>query len=280
MKPVKIGVGNEQQVRCLSVPANFFPTSTEIGVYSQVVTQDCANEENSYQDWTLQLDGTLHLYPRVFSPAMNGWNAGVCLNAVSDASDSKVNAAFCNNSANQQWRFDRRGSLKNTASGKCLSAPPDSWNVNGSEMVLQDCDLKAPEQVFPLQAQWGPLRVGSMCVNMPNDWQGDGYVLEAFDCNSTHAQWFWYDKNHNMIVGDYNGWKNQQNTGGRWCASSTGSTALGTEIVERACNVLDLSQRWILKPDGEFQHPASGLCLGVKDGIAKGNHLDLQTCDL
>lgn len=203
--------------------------------------------------------------------ALHGGNlvlrmGGNCLDVVSSgtANGSLLQLWWdCNQSGAQDWRLQANGTLRNPASGRCLSAPS---STPGTQLELRDCAAVSTQRLTPRPgAAVRFTALSNICLGAPN---GDN--AQARVCDATAADQLWH------VRGNTDGTLSLVVVDGR-CLDVQGSgTANGSVVQIWGCN-LSAAQKWRWRANGSLLNPNSGRCLDAGSG-ANGTNLRLWTC--
>lgn len=108
----------------------------------------------------------------------------------------------------------------------------------------------------------------SLCMDIRNGSIGRRGLLQAYNCNNTTAQRFFYTADTGALLVP---------------ADSDSATAQCVTLADNGEIMLwDCTgnewQRWSVGADGRIRLPHNGKCLGIRGGVASGNVIEIQTC--
>lgn len=107
--------------------------------------------------------------------------------------------------------------------------------------------------------------IGGKCLDDSGDLTADENKIQIWDCNSTSAQKWTYDANHQLV-----------GPGGKCLDIQWDNQTAGTPVWLYTCNS-STAQRWTVV--GKQIQSTAGLCLDVRDGVnADGTQVQLAKC--
>ncbi|MFI5733328.1 arabinofuranosidase catalytic domain-containing protein [Kribbella sp. NPDC051587] len=182
------------------------------------------------------------------------------------ADGTAIKLADCSSAGNQQWYPQADGTVRNPASGRCLTAAGTS---DGSALQLADCTAGALQQfVVPVL-----IHHRGSCVDVAGrDEGGNNAVVQLWSCQTLKgAGPLAKDQHWRYNVADHT-----IRTLGR-CLTANG-TADGTRLLLNDCTGSG-GQQWVPQPDGTVRNSQSGKCVSaVGAGTANGTALQLLSC--
>jgi cell wall-associated NlpC family hydrolase len=199
-------------------------------------------------------------------------NYSKCLDADSNsggANGTRLQIWDCNGGQNQQWIAGADGSLRSTASGRCLDAV-GGGTANGTPLQLYDCSGVAWQKWIGPPSPNGGNSVRSFgtgrCLDVPGAGISPGTRVQTWDCNGGAQQQWILDGTQLRVYADM-------------CLDAVGGgTTNGTQIQVWPCNG-DPQQQWTWGADGTVRSMPSGRCLDVVgDGLANDTRLQLWDC--
>jgi GH25 family lysozyme M1 (1,4-beta-N-acetylmuramidase) len=251
--PVALDLGG----KCLNDVANRSANGTRADIWT------CNG--STAQRWTYVQDGTVRIHGKCLVPP--GSNP---------ASGAKVALEPCTGRAIQQWWLTYPRSMKsslgaipitlrNPASGKCLSDPGRS-RTNGTGVVIGTCS-GLRNQAWTLPA--GPVssQIPGRCMDDNGNHTANGTKTDLWACNGSAAELWTTEPNGTVRIHGK-------------CLNAQGGGA-GSPVDLWSCNG-SAAQRWHLVPGGggvSLVNPASGLCLtDPGNATAKGAGLQIAGC--
>ncbi|MGW4464033.1 ricin-type beta-trefoil lectin domain protein [Micromonospora sp. NPDC004704] len=116
--------------------------------------------------------------------------------------------------------------------------------------------------------------IANMCIDLSGSLAEANRPIQSYNCNGTIAQKW----NFSTVPGQANANLGTLTVHDNWCAQPAANTA-GSALQLQKC-VGSTNQRLERLSTGQFKHPASGLCVAVRDGATvSGTPLVLATCD-
>lgn len=251
----------------------------------------------------------------------NSWSAGRVINIVTDRGKcldagggmgSLAKIWDCNNTAPQRWTIVGDNTIKNEASGACLSVVGSGWE-SGTLIQLAACDSTNEGQQWAAFGSDRSLRnIGSgLCADVVNNNDANGTPLQVYDCKpGTAAQAFkvrdalvrgkemtftslstgrCLDLGGSVLtIWDCNNTKSQRFSitsndqlkmdDGR-CLGVMGNGSNGSLIQRQNCNNNSSGQRWTMAGNGGIRNMQTARCLDVTDNRnVNGNPVQLYDC--
>ena len=219
------------------------------------------------QHWTYVQDGTVRIHGKCLAPP-----------SANPANRAKVVLKPCTGARVQQWWLTYPRSLKaslgtipitlrNPASGKCLSDP--GWSkTNGTRVVVGTCNgWKNQAWVLPA----GPVssQIPGRCMDDNGNHTANGTKIDIWVCNGSAAQQWTTAPDGTVRVH------------GRCLDVHGGGTSSGTHVDLWSCNG-SAAQQWHLVPGGggvSLVNPASALCLtDPGNATTRGTGLQIAAC--
>jgi GH25 family lysozyme M1 (1,4-beta-N-acetylmuramidase) len=252
--PVALDLGG----KCLNDVGNKSANGTQADIWT------CNG--STAQHWTYVQDGTVRIHGKCLVPPSSN-----------PASGAKVVLEPCTGKPIQQWWLTYPRSIKsslgpvlitlrNAASGKCLSDPGRS-RTNGTRVMVGACN-GLRNQAWTVPA--GPVssQIPGRCMDDSGNHTTNGTKIDLWACNGSAAQQ-WTSKPDGTV-----------RIHGK-CLDVHGGTSSGTPVALWACNG-SVAQRWHLLPGGggvSLVNPASALCLtDPGNATARGTGLQIAAC--
>jgi len=278
-KPVKAGTG--ETLITATGPGGVtgrgaFNWSVHHGLLRAASGACAANEYGDVRDGTR----VVLVDPSVFGPGCNGgaplwWTVrddgtlevmGKCATVEDDATahGSPIVISECDARPAQIWRLQDDDTLRNPASGRCLSGPvEEDAEEEHPQLVLADCTGGAAQRWrLPTHVATGLIShaTADLCIEPSGD-----TGLKRWDCNRTPPQWWTAHADGRIMDRD-----------GVCLTVRGGGRTPGTAVVRAKCDKADASQVWRRQPDGTVLHSASGLCLNIT--MRGDERFTVETC--
>jgi GH25 family lysozyme M1 (1,4-beta-N-acetylmuramidase) len=253
--PVALNLGG----KCLNDVGNTSANGTQADIWT------CNG--STAQHWTYVQDGTIRIHGKCLVPPSSN-----------PANGAKVVLEPCTGRAIQQWWLtyprDVKSSLgpipvtlRNPASGKCLSDPGRS-RTNGTRVVAGTCNGLRNQAWTPPA---GPLssQIPGRCMDDSGNHTANGTKIDLWACNGSAAQQ-WTTKPDGTV-----------RVHGKCLDVQGAGTGSGTPVDLWSCNG-KAAQQWHPVPGGggvSLVNPASGLCLtDPGNATTKGTGLQIAGC--
>ena len=253
--PVALDLGG----KCLNDVGNKSANGTQADIWT------CNG--STAQHWTYVQDGTVRIHGKCLVPPSS-----------SPANGAKVVLEPCTGSAIQQWWLTYPRSIKsslgpipitlrNLASGKCLSDPGRS-TANGTRVVVGPCNgLRGQAWTLPA----GPVssQIPGRCLDDSGNQTANGTKIDLWSCTGAAAQQWTTEPDGTVRIH------------GKCLDVQGAGTGSGTPVDLWSCTG-GAAQKWHLVPGGggvSLVNPASGLCLtDPGNATTRGTGLQIAAC--